>query len=510
MTASRRQSSTKLGRNADLRAPRRSRNAARQMLTNAASAFWTSSRRLKDDTRGVTLALVAVALTALIGFGGLGVETGLWYTVKRHNQSAADFAALSGAFELAAGKGYLVTGTPPQGICGLAQRDAARSGFTFDPSWSCPQSSPTQQSACTNLSSGQACVNNPPLFGTSVGDSESVEVILAQQQNTAFASLFLPSATIDARAVAKVQNNGLSCDTALDPTAAKAIYFQGNTTVNLNCSFASNSNSTDSIDVSGSTNLTANSLWTVGNYTTNGNPTMSLSSGTFTQAAPVTDPYAGKISYAKPTSSACTSWTSFLPTGSGTLSPLGAGQYYCPMSFGNGNNVTFNPGVYLINGEDNQHNAFTVQTGATVSGTGVTIIATGTGGNGGNATNSGAINIQGGTVTLTAPTASVTPPGGPASGVPSGLIFYQDPSVVDSQSNKGNSTITASSNDTLTGAIYAPAKNVTFTGNSTSNCTVVIADTMTFIGTSSMTATQSACSTAGVGAPTVLTLGLAE
>jgi hypothetical protein len=507
MMASGRQSSTKLSRNADLRAARRTRNAACQMLTNAASAFWTLSRRLKDDTRGVTLALVAVALMALIGFGGLGVETGLWYTIRRHNQSAADFAALSGAFELAAGKVYLGSGPPPQGICGLAQRDAARSGFTFDPSWSCPQSSPTQQSACTNLSSGQACVNNPPLFGTSVGDTQSVEVILAQQQNTAFASLFLPSATIAARAVAKVQNNGLSCDTALDLTAPKAVYFQGNTTVHLNCSFASNSTSPDSIDVSGNTTLNANSLWTVGNYSTNGNPSMTLSSGIFTQTAPVTDPYAGKITYTKPTTSSppCTQ----APSTGGTLSPLPGGQFYCPMSFASGT-TTLNPGVYLINGEDNQTNAFSVGNLATVSGTGVTIIATGTGGAGANATNAGAINIQGGTVTLIAPTTSLTPPGGPANGVPSGLIFYQDPSVVASQSVKGNSTITANSNDTLTGAIYAPAKNVTFTGNSTSNCTVVIADTVTFIGTSSMTATQSACATAGVGAPTVLTLGLAE
>jgi hypothetical protein len=111
---------------------------------------------------------------------------------------------------------------------------------------------------------------------------------------------------------------------------------------------------------------------------------------------------------------------------------------------------------------------------------------------------------------LTAPTTTVTPPGGPTNGVPSGLLFYQDPSVVDSQRNNGDSTITANSNDTLTGAIYAPAKNVTFTGNSTSNCTVVIADTITFISNSSMTATQSACASAGVRAPTVPSLALAE
>jgi hypothetical protein len=438
---------------------------------------------------------VAAAITALIGFTGLGVETGLWYAIKRQNQSAADFAALAGAFELAAGKAY------QSNICALAKRDAARNGFTFASGWACPQSSPAQQSACDNLSSGEACVNNPPLFGTSAGDAQAVEVILAQTQTTFFASLSLPSVTIDARAVAKVQNTGLSCDTALDPTAAKAIYFQGNT-VNLNCSFASNSNNTDSVDLSVGTNLTANSLYTVGNYTTTGNPSVSLSSGIFAQQVALADHYAGKISYVKPTNFTCTTATG------ATLSPLAAGQFYCPMSFTSGT-TTLNSGVYLVNG-DNQNNAFSVGNSATVTGSGITIIATGTGGNGKNTTKAGAINIQGGTVTLTAPTTTVTPPGGPTNGVQSGLLFYQDPSVVDSQSNNGNSTITANSNDTLTGAIYAPAKNVTFTGNSTSNCTVVIADTITFIGNSSMTATQSACATAGVGAPTVPSLALTE
>jgi hypothetical protein len=38
----------------------------------------------------------------------------------------------------------------------------------------------------------------------------------------------------------------------------------------------------------------------------------------------------------------------------------------------------------------------------------------------------------------------------------------------------------------------------------------VIADTMTFIGNSTMSATISACTAAGVSAPTVLSLGLTE
>jgi hypothetical protein len=451
------------------------------------------TRRLLRDSSGVTLPLVALAATALIGFTGLGVETGLWYSIKRQDQSAADFGALSGAMELAASKGY-------PSICALAQRVAAQNGFTFQ-SFTCPTTSP----ACTSPASGQMCANNPPVLGPSAGDASAVEVILSQQQTALLASLSLSSATIRTRAVAKVLNNGVSCSTALNATATPGIQFQGNTNVTLNCSFAANSSSADAIDVSGNTTLNANSLWTVGNWTTNGSPSVTLSSGSFTQQYALTDPYAGTISYTKPTNqNDCVSWTTLLPTHSGTLStpPLGS-NYYCPMTFGNGDNVTLNPGVYLINGENNQNEAFRVNTGATVSGTGVTIIATGTSGS-----KAGAINIQGGNVSLIAPTSNQTPPAGGS--VKSGLIFYQDPTIVDSQSNKGNSTITAGANVTLTGAIYTPAKNVTYTGNSSSSCTIVIADTMTFIGTSSMSASQTVCQAAGVSPPTVLSLGLLE
>src|SRR5438105_12333561 len=109
---------------------------------------------LLSKTGGATLPLVALSLSALIGFTGLGVETGLWYAVKRQNQSAADVAALSGAFELLAGKPY-------SDICGFAKRDATRNGFSYA-LFNCPASSP----GCTSPSSGQMCANNPPQLGT--------------------------------------------------------------------------------------------------------------------------------------------------------------------------------------------------------------------------------------------------------------------------------------------------------------------------------------------------------
>ena len=133
--------------------------------------------RLLRDRRGATAAIVAVTLAALIGFTGLGVETGLWYTIKRYNQSAADVAAISGAMEKAAGGAYQTD------ICALAKYAAKANGFTVSGSWSCPTLSPTGATGitkCTGLTSGEMCVNDPPLFGGFAGLPNYVEVILAQ------------------------------------------------------------------------------------------------------------------------------------------------------------------------------------------------------------------------------------------------------------------------------------------------------------------------------------------
>jgi Flp pilus assembly protein TadG len=51
-------------------------------------------QRLVGDKRGATVVFVALASTVLIGFVGLGVEAGMWYAVKRQDQSAAEAAAI--------------------------------------------------------------------------------------------------------------------------------------------------------------------------------------------------------------------------------------------------------------------------------------------------------------------------------------------------------------------------------------------------------------------------------
>jgi uncharacterized membrane protein len=157
----------------------------RAIVIRAGYALWIWPRRLARDTRGVVLVLVALLLPVLVGLTGLGVETGLWFAIKRQNQAAADEAALSGAMEIAAGKPDVTA----QALC-TARWNGFDSSVTFPP--------------CPDALAG-ATVNNPPASGTYSGKHSYVEVILSQQQSTLFANfnpINLGSVTIRTRAVA--------------------------------------------------------------------------------------------------------------------------------------------------------------------------------------------------------------------------------------------------------------------------------------------------------------------
>src|SRR5262249_42686880 len=99
-------------------------------VMNAAGPRTRQPQVFPCDKQGSVTILVALAFTALIGFAALGIATGRWYALNRQNQMAADAAALSAAYERAAGRAY-------SDICAMAKRDAAANGFTFQ-SYTCP------------------------------------------------------------------------------------------------------------------------------------------------------------------------------------------------------------------------------------------------------------------------------------------------------------------------------------------------------------------------------------
>ena len=493
--------------------------------------------RLLHDRRGVSVVLIAIAFPALIGFTALGVEVGLWYALKRQDQNAADAAALSGAYERAAGQAY-------SDICALVERDAASNGFPFQ-SYTCPNSSP----GCTNPSSGQMCANNPPVSGASAGDDKAVEVYLSRQQNTFFANLFTPSVTISTRAVAKVNLAGLTCDLAL-ATSGTDISVQGSATINLTgCGMAANSSDPASISFGGGSNDTLNASWfqTVGDFSSNGSPVLNVPTK-LTYTAPVQDPYqcnppqigcAGKILYPSQSAttpvnstSPCYPWTGAPTTLQPGLYGKSSGSHKCsdgsgssspPMDFASGTTTTLCPGVYYLDGEDGHGSSFYVHGGTVNMGTagtggcpsngmnGVMIIALSLSG-----TKGGGFNFQSGTVALSAPTSRIssTCTLGTSPCIPSGILFYQDPADADTSKAgsglTGDSTITAGTGTSLVGSMYTPSTNVTFTGNAGSTCFIVIALTMTYTGNSTMAGNQTSCQAVGVTGPAVTNIALTE
>lgn len=511
-------------------------------------AIATSLGKCASDRKGVAAVIAALAFTVLIGVVALGVETGLWYAIKRQDQSAADAAAISGAYEVAAGQGY-------SDICALAKRDAATNGFTFQ-SYTCPSTTP----GCTNPSSGQMCANNPPVSGASNGDTKAVEVILSRQQNTLLANLFLSNVTIGSRAVAKVNLPGYTCDLSLAKSGT-GISVQGSATLNLTgCGMAANSSDAASISFGGGNNDILDASWfqTVGNYSSNGNPALNVSTR-LTNSTPVTDPYscnppqigcAGSVLYPSQsattpevvtTSPAQSNPPCFATTGNATLKPglygkssgsgkcsNNTGNSHAPMEF-TSNTTTLCPGIYYLDGEDGNGRAFYVHAGgivnmstagATTNGVtcpsngmnGVMMIALSLSGSKG-----GGFQIDSGaTVNLSAPT-SKTPSTctlGSAPCIPSGILFYQDPSSADTSTHGGgltsDSSITASGTTSLQGAMYTPVTNIKFSGNANSTCFIVISLTMTYTGDSTMAGNQANCQAVGVTGPTVMNIALTE
>ena len=284
-------------------------------------------RALLPDQGGAVLAVIAAAMPILCGATALGVETGLWYMDKRALQTAADAAALSGAFERVRGN--------PTGLRDAAEREAVRNGFAVG-------------------SSNQLTINNPPTAGSLAGETTAVEVVLARPHPTLFASLFLDGpVTIAARAVAAVDVTGEACVLALDGSASAAFLGQGSTTVNMpGCTMASNSASNSAIQISGSATVIAHSLWTVGGVVISGSSETTLERPATQHAWALHDPMADMAvpsfvgcDYMSPNLNSTQTFPPAMPA-SGQVVICG------DMNFGSQADVTLLPGVYIIDGGD--------------------------------------------------------------------------------------------------------------------------------------------------------------
>src|SRR4029077_10192118 len=97
------------------------------MTTDAVSR---SLLRLRRDQRGIAAVTVAITLPLVFAFDALAINSGLWFTIKRQNQSAGDAAAISAAYEIIANPSFTCPGSTPANVSAAAGEAASQNGWT--------------------------------------------------------------------------------------------------------------------------------------------------------------------------------------------------------------------------------------------------------------------------------------------------------------------------------------------------------------------------------------------
>ena len=377
--------------------------------------------------------LAALTMPVMIGAAGLASDTVSWALIKRQLQRQADSAALAGAYALSQGKDA---------------GDAARHDITV--------ASDVQLSATPTIIT--------PTSGPYAGNANAVQVTLASTPMLPFSSLFMPAApTLSATATAAALSNGEYCVTALNPGTNWGINLQGNASVNLSCGMATNSTSpTGAISAGGSSSITASPLGAVGYIPASSN----YSTGTVinSYAVPQRDPFVSLPTPVVPSS--CNPILNSSPNSTMTVSNSTGVACYRGMNLKG--TVTFDPGIYYIDGS-----SFSTGSQAIVTGYGVTFILTSS-----TASTSGTsvatMNLgAGSTLNLTATT----------SGTYGGVLFYQDRRASGYVNGGGGN-----SSSTFQGAFYFPSEELDFNGTSgmNINCVQIVASTIQFIGNASI------------------------
>jgi len=226
--------------------------------------------------------------------------------------------------------------------------------------------------------------------------------------------------------------------------------------------------------VSGSATVSANQVGVVGDIS--GASNITATNGMRTHIRPIADPYADVY---PPTKPSCSNGK-IIVNANGKNDTLDPGCYSGSITVNAGATLNLSPGIYYLDGAN-----LNVAGNATITGTGVTLVFTGSGSDWGTASiGSNAI------VNLTAP----------SSGNTKGIVFYGDRNMpVGTAFN-----LTGGGSQNFGGAIYLPKANLSFGGGNgtTTSCTKIIADTISFSGTSNLQVDCSALGTAAIGSTT--------
>jgi Flp pilus assembly protein TadG len=436
------------------------------------------ARTLLRDERGTSAVMLVILMTALIGTTALAISAGSWFTERRGFQTAADAAALAGAYDLRNG----VTAT----LAADATAEAVANGAS---------------------SPANVTINRPPVYGSFAGNSNAVEAIVSGSSGL---NLTGAAQTIAARATAKGITNVAVCGIALSPNGVSqcsdaqtdaGICLQGLGRLQLgpscahpDCGVVSDATgSTDSIHIRSSSDLCADSIYAVGGVNFSGASQLPRGVIPITGAPAFPDPYAGSGGYEQQLQS----WigqhplncTSISKTAS-TIGPPSA-PYNCYDVFQQSAQaaITLTAGTYIITDPNPSVGA--------ISGTGVTLVfAQGPDGNWGSMS-----GLTFGSISAPSAGASYT---NPSLTMPGVVLFRDNAAPAETV------TVTNSAGGFIDGIIYAATDELHFAGNAETNgCLIIVVGSIALQGQSTLD--DYGCSSAyGVQAPVINTVALAE
>ena len=403
----------------------------------------TFMKKLWQDKRGNALIIASGALPLLVGSVGLATDTVQWVTWKRQLQRAADSAALAGVYARFQGQGANTAVT----------RDLASNNHVWVP-----------------LSSGYPQVSEPT---DTSAYTKQVEVSLAVQRSLTFSSMFMASApVIRVTARAAAIDSGTFCVIAKETDPSEpGIIIQGSAFVSMGCGMISNSPAASvSVDViGGGHNVTAEPVAGVGGVE---NITGVTNEQSYHLAQP--DPYENQHSTDIPDAAKPCKANMAAGTVGGIVQPG------CYNSFDPGDDTQLAPGVYYLNNA-----TLDMQGNESITGTGVTLIFTGT--------DPGHLEMNGNSsLNLTAPTATTC---GVFGGVNS--CDYTNMLMIQSAAAdiRNDNLINGNSDTQLDGVMYFPNAKLTFTGSSgpSTKCAMIVGRVVHFSGSTNVQNNTTGC-----------------
>jgi Flp pilus assembly protein TadG len=423
----------------------------------------SGSSLITRTKKGIALPMMAVLAFVFLAFLGLVFDGGLLYFKKRWMQSAADAAAYGAAHEILRER----QGKTKGDIVATGREDAARNGFT-------------DGEAQTTVT-----INNPPTAGPNQNNG-FVEAIIEQTAPTYFIrAINVDAATVSARAVAGVSDDGDICIQALDENAKPGLKVNGTATLNASCGVRVNScNSQWGLEVDGRASITASEIGVCGGEKISGDVVCTDSSECPTVGAPpIPDMFLGREQPSDAFLAAYAPVFTDTTVKTGDTVILNPGRYNGKPGIQiSGGTVTFTAGFYVIEGMD--------ITGGTVTGIGVTFYNTG----------SELIKVNGGTVTFEAPVTGITP-------AMDQMLLWCDRSSPDKNPGHmwhGNGA------SSIQGILYCKTQHVDWAGNHQANEWItIVANTIKVAGTSDVTQTTVITPPPGT-IPELLTISLFE